>query len=82
MQENSDKFLDSGDKWISVKDRLPELGTPVLFIGKTIYRAWFSTQRGWYDGTFWRRNDGEAVYSTTPVTHWMPLPKPPKEENT
>lgn len=67
--------------WISVKDRLPRLGETVLFTGKSSYGTQFRTQRGWYDGTFWYRDAGETVYSNTPVTHWMPLHEPPKEDN-
>lgn len=67
--------------WISVKDRLPEVGDTVLFTGMSSYGTWFSTKRGWFDGTFWKRDEGETVYSSTPVTHWMPLPEPPEEEN-
>lgn len=67
------------DGWISVEDRLPKVGETVLFTGKNSYGNRFITQRGWFDGDFWRRNDGDKVYPSTPVTHWMPLPEPPKE---
>ena len=65
--------------WISVEDELPKLGDMVLFTGLSSFGTRFTTQRGWFDGTFWKRNAGETVYSNTPVTHWMPLPEPPKE---
>lgn len=61
-------------RWISVEDRLPELGDTVLFTGKSSFGTRFATQRGWWDGTFWHRDAGETIYSSTPVTHWMPLP--------
>lgn len=60
--------------WISVKDRLPEIGDTVLFTGLSSFGTRFIPQRGWFDGTFWKRDTGETVYSSTPVTHWMPLP--------
>ena len=65
--------------WISVEDELPKLGDMVLFTGLSSFGTRFTTQRGWFDGTFWKRDTGETVYSNTPVTHWMPLPEPPKE---
>lgn len=68
------------DGWISVKERLPMLMESVLFTGKNYYGTWFLAQRGYYDGTFWHSNNNGTVYATTPVTHWMPLPEPPKEE--
>lgn len=64
-------------EWISVKDRMPEPNTQVL---------------GWYkDNPFskfcpevvsWNGNGWVFVYGrryVTAVTHWMPLPEPPKE---
>lgn len=70
-------------EWISVKERLPESGIPVLvaYLG---YRT--GEQRcdgvavvdnngvwGWWDGG----NAEETVI--VEITHWMPLPEPPKE---
>ena len=65
--------------WISVKDKLPMLIESVLFIGKNYHGGWFLAQRGYYDGTFWHSDSNGTVYTTTPVTHWMPLPEPPEE---
>lgn len=67
--------------WISVKDELPKVGDLVLFTGLSSFGTRFITQRGWFDGTFWERDDGETVYPNTPVTHWMPLPDLPKEDD-
>ena len=83
-----DKTIDANDiarfptvvGWISVKDELPKPSKMVLFTGKTCYGTQLIAQRGWYDGTFWHRDTEEAIYSSTPVTHWMPLPEPPEEE--
>lgn len=66
-------------KWISVEDRLPEENTDVL-----IYRGGFRddlmnvyTYMGhneWEDEYgYWSRTDDEGI------THWMPLPEPPKD---
>ena len=70
-------------KWISVKDRLPKLYEPVLitYIGhrdKELHCDEIATKDEfgdwiWWDGGF----TGEKVCVT--VTHWMPLPEPPKE---
>lgn len=62
-------------EWISVNEKLPQPGRRVLlhaggFIGE-----------GWCSGTRWLRNgrNVERDYDAA-VTHWMPLPEPPKEE--
>lgn len=67
-------------EWISVKDRLPELGNGQ---GKNQYLVCYITpkskqrhviQSGYWGGNRWSKNfAGEA-------THWMPLPEPPKGE--
>ena len=59
--------------WISVKDDIPvnEDDVLVLLDGKNADIAWFNG----YDGT-WHTN---GYYSGT-VTHWMPLPEPPRED--
>lgn len=60
------------DKWISVKDRKPKHHTPVLAFcdnGDTIF--------GFMDFyKHWAEAGSEIPYT---VTHWMPLPEPPKE---
>jgi Protein of unknown function (DUF551). len=58
-------------KWISVKERLPEIGDIVL----VYYR------RGDYRGADIMRYIGRwlTVDPLVEVTHWMPLPEPPKE---
>lgn len=72
-------------KWISVKDRLPEklnennqvyLTEEVIgFDGESAYIGQFKVYK--YDGlrTFF---DGNCFRSD--ITHWMPLPEPPKED--
>ena len=63
-------------EWISVNDRLPEAGTKALCYLK----------RGEYWTAVWDDcgddlwSDGEAWCSNGEVTHWMPLPEPPKGE--
>ena len=65
-------------EWISVKDRLPdkyrdEYGELIPFLvceSGTEYPC-----RALFDGKKW----GDGVF-LIPVTHWMPLPQPPKGE--
>ena len=64
------------DGWISVKDRLPEQGYWCL-----IY-SW----RGTMVASFWKNswcffqyNKAGITIELSDVSHWMPLPKPPKE---
>jgi hypothetical protein len=59
--------LNEAKRWIPVEERLPEANTAVL--------------TRWRDGVFsveWRFPSGEWITGST-VTHWMPLPEPPKE---
>ena len=64
-------------EWISVKDRLPEVRIIVL--------AYAAQTNGIYFA--FRERDSEnfvnydSGYYLNTVTHWMPLPKPPKETN-
>lgn len=65
--------------WIPVTDRLPERTMPPhdvlvyhdLKIGMFVDRAWYS-----YDTNKWR----SVLGMNLKVTHWMPLPRPPKGE--
>ena len=76
----ADYLLDSGvtvQEWISVKDRLPEKGEEVLV---------FDTRENW-TGFAWLRPDEtwtalgfDFPLDLGEVTHWMPLPQPPKGE--
>ena len=65
--------------WISVKDGLPEIDQKVL-----VYDAGDETEIHVYhlredlDGLYWDDEGGWAVDFEN-VTHWMPLPEPPKE---
>lgn len=65
-------------KWISVKDRLPEIGTVVLGYAKQNPFSAYDVMRV--------RNLGNGFemiryheYASS-ITHWMPLPEMPKEE--
>lgn len=62
----------SNGGWISVKDRLPDPNNFVLTIDKLGFFYMDSVNK---NGK-WDEQDG----GFNPVTHWMPLPEPPKEE--
>lgn len=65
--------------WIPVTERLPLYGQDVLAV------------RTYGDGekcqevlmahiAVWNEETGEKWWNATNITHWMPLPEPPKEE--
>jgi len=57
-------------EWIKLSDRLPEKGKEILVFSRGIYMA-----TTWNGETFYERNENRVG----DITHWMPLPKPPKE---
>ena len=64
-------------RWISVKERLPERKTIYLVHYKHAYSdvdGYWAMGTTFFDGI--QFNVGYAYK----VTHWMPLPEPPKEE--
>lgn len=79
------------NKWISVEERLPEEDGRFLCAVKVIGRdhrilsfAKDGEKVDYYDLTgkknVWYAYDREwGFVSTRSVTHWMPLPEPPKE---
>ena len=60
-------------KWISVKDGLPESGKE----GVLIALRWGEVDIGWCEDGRWR-SEFVNEYEDGEVTHWMPLPHPPK----
>ena len=81
-------------EWISVKDRLPEEDGYYLAFVQGYYAKCVRTLNFAKDGrkvdefdfddgskNVWYRYDSEYGYVTVEdVTHWMPLPQPPKGE--
>lgn len=63
-------------KWIPVTERLPEDGVNVLWIkridGSQMIAKYEKRRNVWTDGHYYGGMNG--------VTHWMPLPEPPKGE--
>lgn len=61
--------------WVSVKDKLPELGDPVLIRLKdgTVRLAVLDTDDN-SDAYFWSDNYSYETISGWDTTHWMPIP--------
>ena len=77
-EEIVDKLLDSGvtvQEWISVTEMLPESGKESVLIAL----RWGEVDIGWCEDGRWR-SEFVNEYEDGEVTHWMPLPKPPKGE--
>ena len=74
--------LDKQSKWISVEERLPEMyedgSADIVLVtdGQFIHMAAYSNEK-WYFAECGEMKE-PMFYK---VTHWMPLPEPPKEEN-
>ena len=64
--------------WISVKDRLPEPGRYVACIAKRNPFSRFMPMVARIEKNGWANPITEQYISE--VTHWMPLPQPPKGE--
>lgn len=66
--------------WVSVKDKLPEHGVRVLAHTGTFFQSYCVAKLDRDFGTlnspvFWDTSTGLFIDD---VTHWMPLPEPPK----
>ena len=69
FEEQVEHLIDQGvtvQEWISVAKRLPDIGVEVL-----VYSENFGIHVDYYDGD---------AFGYFHVTHWMPLPQPPKGE--
>ena len=75
-----EELLAAVPRWISVEERLPKTGKLVLLC---INCEQASPHTGFLtaDGEFWHDVIGDMSRSKWKVTHWMPLPAPPKEVN-
>jgi hypothetical protein len=60
-------------QWISVKDRLPEDGEPVLVYKERHSEAYGNMSTAYYRRGRWFGSIGEVI------THWMPLPDAPED---
>ena len=68
------------EEWISVKDRLPEVGGTYLIAGNNppfkmaVYVAHFVR---FESGPEWSFDGHYKDVSAPTISHWMPLPEPP-----
>ena len=70
------EWADQHPHWISVEDELPEVCVVVLTTTP------HGTQRvGFYEDGWWLANTPDLVRLGS-ITHWMPLPLPPKKGGT
>ena len=78
--------LQAYEPWVSVSERLPDDGIPVLvtYIGFNdgkLYSdgvaKWSIEENGYNGGWLWEIDGSET---TVGITHWKPLPEPPKGE--
>lgn len=68
------------NEWVSVEERLPENGQIVLFHQKDgfIYCAEYFAGNALMSPGWFIDNDS---WDAKEVTHWMPIPAPPKKEH-
>ena len=77
-EEIADKLIANGvtvQKWIPVKERLPETVAPYLVLSKAgnCSVQWFHIHGENFKGFYHAEEPGK-------ITHWMPLPQAPKGE--
>lgn len=69
--------LSGDDGWVSVEDRLPEEWDNYLVsFKKTTGELTYHPYHKWC----WIGEDGYVMEYNLSVTHWMPLPQPPKSK--
>ena len=72
-EEHADHLIANGvtvQQWIPVSERLPEENTAVMTYRESGIEVEYRWHKGWDNDEF----------TPCPVTHWMPLPEPPKGE--
>ena len=80
-EEIADHLIDNGvtvQEWISVYDELPEVGGYVVCIAKRNPFSRFMPMIARIEKNGWVNPMTEQYISE--VTHWMPMPNPPKGE--
>ena len=69
----------SPSPWISVEDRLPELGKEVIVSAKDKYVDIDQLADNGEGGYYWWKNERVIFCEEDKITHWMPIPELPKE---
>ena len=66
-------------EWIPVTERLPEVDQPVMIFafGKSVGEGVYRGHDGFHH--VWKMYTSSGTYWDDEVTHWQPLPQPPKE---
>ena len=85
----ADHLINNGvtvQEWISVKDKLPPYNHDVLvyrpdmamkILVDNYYEYYGEDDAEWHEG--WAKY-GKDIHNNPLITHWMPLPHPPKGE--
>ena len=63
--------------WISVKEKLPDESRQYLVCAKDGLRLRVTIASFWLKNKTWQLTERRSYWC---VTHWMPLPEPPKED--
>ena len=83
MKKSAEWLSEKVPRWIPMTERLPkhEYGESTSVLTVDLYGVMRVT---YFDGGNWCWQTGEALTTmrVAPITHWMPLPEPPKEEET
>ena len=85
-QRAIDRWNTRADGWISVDERLPEADFAAIYDVDSEYPSYIVMIEGatvptnlYFDGEDWSEEQ-DMCGEKYRVTHWMPLPEPPKEE--
>jgi hypothetical protein len=75
--------LEAAQRWIPVSERLPELGSPILFydsILERINKGTCTAKNSDNTNLHWFTDDDLFYFGDRSeyITHWMPLPNPPE----
>ena len=67
------------DRWISCKDKMPEEYKTVLVYEKDYGVMIGELEKKFFDTQYFIARKSGLILRTTEVTHWQPLPEPPKQ---